>query len=251
MLKRDIANATLRSIDESLPFLVETDTSDYAIAATLSQQGRPVAFFSRTLNRSELKHSTIEKEAAAIVEAVRKWKHYLTGRRFSLITDQKSISYTVEKLKTIKLCAGESNSAPMTLILFTDVVKENISADALSRLNCVTMNLKKLQDLHNSLCQPEVTRLAHFVKQRNLPFSLDQVRQVVRSCTVCAEIKPQFFKPETVHLIKASCPFERLSLDFKGSLPSTNQNRFLITIIDEIQGSRLRFLVETPTLNQS
>ena len=38
LLKRDIANATLRLIDESLPFLVETDASDYAIAATLSQQ---------------------------------------------------------------------------------------------------------------------------------------------------------------------------------------------------------------------
>ena len=93
LLKRDIANATLRSIDEFLPFLVETDTSDYAIAATLSQQGRPIAFFSRTLNRSELKHSTIEKEAAAIIEVAWKWKHYLTGRRFSLRTDQKSVSY--------------------------------------------------------------------------------------------------------------------------------------------------------------
>ena len=71
--------------------------------------------------------------------------------------------------------------------------KEKIPIDALSRLNCVTMNLKKLQDLHGSLCHPGVTRLAHIVKQRNLPFSLDQVRQVVRSCTVCAKIKPQFF----------------------------------------------------------
>ena len=94
--------------------------------------------------------------------------------------------------------------------------EENIPADALSRLNCVTMNLKKLQDLHNSLCHSGVTRLAHFVKQPNLPFFLDQVRQVVRSCTVCAEIKPQFFKLETVHLIKATCPVEQLSFDFKG-----------------------------------
>ena len=87
--------------------------------------------------------------------------------------------------------------------------------------------------MHNSLCHPGVTRLAHFVKQRNLSFSLDQVRQVVRSYTVCAEIKAQSFKPETVHLIKATCPFERLSLNFKDPPPSTNQNRFLITIIDE------------------
>ena len=71
-LKRDIANATLHSIDESLAFLVKTDASNYAITATLIQQGRPVAFFSITLNRSELKHSTIVKEAAAIIEAVRK-----------------------------------------------------------------------------------------------------------------------------------------------------------------------------------
>ena len=129
--------------------------------------------------------------------------------------------------------------------------EENITADTLSPLNCVTMNLKKLQDMHNSLCHPGVTRWAHFVKQRNLPFSLDQVRQVVRSRTACAEIKAQFFKPETVHLIKATCPLERLSLDFKGPLPSTNQNRFLITIIDECSRLRLRFLVETPALNQS
>ena len=59
------------------------------------------------------------------------------------------------------------------------------------------------------------------------------MQQVVRSCTVCAEIKPQFFKPESVHLIKTTCPFEQLSLNFKGPLPSTNQNRVLITIIDE------------------
>ena len=239
LLKRDIANATLRSIDESLPFLVETDASDYAIAATLSQQGRPVAFFSRTLNRSELKHATIEKEAAAIIEAVRKWKHYLTGRRFSLITDQKSVSYMFNtkhsgKIKNDKIMRWRIELSTYDFDIIYRCGEENIPADALSRLNCVTMNLKKLQDLHSSLCHPGVTtRLAHFVKQRNLPFSLDQVRQVVRSCTVCAEIKPQFFKPESVHLIKATCPFERLSLDFKGPLPSTNQNRFLITIIDE------------------
>ena len=237
LLKRNISNATLRSIDESLPFLVETDVSNHAIAATLSQQGRP-AFFSITLNRSELKHSTIEKEAAAIIEAVRKWKHYLTDRRFSLITDQKSVSYMFNtkhsgKIKKDKIMRWRIELSTYDFAIIYRCGEENIPGDTLSRLNCETMNLKKQQNLHNSLCRPGVTRLAHFVKQRNLPFSLDQVRQVMPSCTVCAEIKPQFFKPETVHLIKATCPFERLSLDFKRPLPSNNQNRFLITIIDE------------------
>ena len=36
-----------------------------------------------------------------------------------------------------------------------------------------------------------------------------------------------------MHLIKAACPFEQISFDFKGPLPLTNQNRFLITIIDK------------------
>ena len=70
-LKNDIANATLEVINEQLPFVVETDACDNAISATLNEQNRPVAFFSRMLNKNELMYSSIEKEAAAIVEAVK------------------------------------------------------------------------------------------------------------------------------------------------------------------------------------
>ena len=67
----------VQAADETQPFQVETDALEFPLSATLNQNGQPVAFFSRTLNKSELKHASVEKEVAAIVEAVRKWRHCL------------------------------------------------------------------------------------------------------------------------------------------------------------------------------
>ena len=69
MLKSELATVTLGVINEDVPFVVETDASNVALSATLNQNNKPVAFFSRSLNKSEVKQSSVEKEAAAIVEA--------------------------------------------------------------------------------------------------------------------------------------------------------------------------------------
>ena len=92
-LKNDLSHATLQSIDESATFTVETDTSDFTISATLNQLGRPVAFLSRTLQKNEIHHSAVEKEASAIVEAIRKWRHFLVGKHFCLVTDQEALAF--------------------------------------------------------------------------------------------------------------------------------------------------------------
>ena len=113
--------------------------------------------------------------------------------------------------------------------------RENIPADTLSRISMSFSTGKPdtLFKLHQSLCHPGITRMAHFVKVRNLPFSLDEIRKVTNTCEICAECKPQYYHPESTHLIKAAQPFERLSMDFKGPIPSNNENKFILTILDE------------------
>ena len=79
-----------------------------AVSATLNQNGKPVAFYSRSLSKCEQAHSSVEKEATAIVEAVRKWSHLLTGKRFQIVTDQRSVSFMYDnknrgKIKNAKI----------------------------------------------------------------------------------------------------------------------------------------------------
>ena len=56
------------------------------------------------LNKSEVHHSVVEKVASAIVEAVRKWAHFLSGRHFTIITDQKSVSCANMEACTVITC---------------------------------------------------------------------------------------------------------------------------------------------------
>ena len=69
-LKIQLSNASLASIDEAQPFVVECDASENAVSAVLNQGGRPVAFMSRTLHGSEINYPAVEKEATAIIESV-------------------------------------------------------------------------------------------------------------------------------------------------------------------------------------
>ena len=251
-LKTDIAKSMVSAIDDNASFLVETDASDFAIAATLSQRGQPVAFFSRSLSDSELHHPAIEKEAAAIVEALRKWRHYLIGKHFRLVTDQRSVAFMFDgrrhsKIKNEKIMRWRLELSCYSYEIVYRPGKENTVADALSRISA-SSTLLNLQSLHRSLCHPGVTRLAHWVRTKNLPFSIDEVRKTTAACQDCAELKPRFMKNDGV-LVHATSPFERLNIDFKGPLPSATRNRYLLTVVDEF--SRFPFAFPCPDMSAS
>ena len=238
-LKQHIAKSIIVCPNTTDPLVLESDASDFALSATLSQGGKPVAFFSRSLKPHERKHPSVEKEACAIVESCRKWFHYLAGRKFSLITDQQAVSFMFDqrnhgKLKNDKLLRWRIELQTLDFEIKYRPGPENLAADCLSRVRCAaTSSIQGLSKLHNDLVHPGIVRLYHYVRTNNLPYSLGDVKSIASQCRVCAEVKPQFFKPQNPPLIEATKAFDRLSVDFKGPLPSNSRNRYLFTVVDE------------------
>ena len=62
-----------------------------------------MGYYSRTLNKSGRSEPTIEKEETAVIEAIRKWSHFLQGGCFTLHSGQRSISDDRSKEKIHKL----------------------------------------------------------------------------------------------------------------------------------------------------
>ena len=109
---------------------------------------------------------------------------------------------------------------------------ENVPADTMSRANAVRVSTKDLEYIHSALCHPGITRLNHFVRSKNLLYSIDDIRKVTQKCNVCAKFKPKFYEI-TGTLIKSTQPFERLTIDFKGPLPSVTTDKCILTVVDE------------------
>lgn len=120
---------------------VETDASDKAIGACLSQPDdkgklRPVAYLSRKMTPPELNYEIHDKELLAIVEAFRHWRIYLEGQahEVEVITDHKNLT----KLTTIKVLTPRQTRWYQDLATFKMKIhyrkgSENARADAMSR----------------------------------------------------------------------------------------------------------------------
>lgn len=142
----DLKGAIMKDVllvhaDPSKAFTLETDASDIALGAVLSQldeagHSRPVAFFSRKLLPAEQNYSVHDKELLAIVAAFKHWRHYLHGSPHSIavLTDHNNLRYfrTAQHLKPRHARWAEFLSE-FDFVLQYRPGAANAAADALSR----------------------------------------------------------------------------------------------------------------------
>lgn len=150
------------------PFVVTTDASNYAIGAVLSQNGHPICFVSRTLNKHEQKYSVTDKEFLAIVYSVNYFRPYLYGNHFKIITDHIPIKYLNSKYKG-KEFSQRNQRWLLKLQEYNFEIeylkgKENKVADFLSRLE----NAPKINEDNESESNMELTETVHSVDEQQL-----------------------------------------------------------------------------------
>lgn len=97
-IKASITSApTLSCPNFELPFVVQTDASSVGLGAVLTQESdgveHVIAFASRALTEAEKKYATTEQECLAVVWAIKKFRPYLEGYRFRVITDHSSLRW--------------------------------------------------------------------------------------------------------------------------------------------------------------
>ena len=97
-IRDSLSHETLLTIpNRREPFILTTDASNIGVGAILSQiqdgSEKIVAFYSSVNNKAEARYSTTEQELLAIVQAIKNFRHYLLGHKFTLRTDHKALIY--------------------------------------------------------------------------------------------------------------------------------------------------------------
>ena len=93
-LKRRLPSAPILIVlDRGQGYIVYCDASRAGLGCALMQSGRVVAYGSRQMKNHEQNYPTHNMELAAVVFALKIWRHYLYGKEFEAYSDHKSLKY--------------------------------------------------------------------------------------------------------------------------------------------------------------
>ena len=184
---RMVSSPILAHPDFTKSFTLDTDASDQAIGAVLSQQidgkEHAIAYASRTLTRSERRYCVTRKELLALVYFVKYFRHYLYGRAFTVRTDHGSLRWLM------KFKNPEGQLARWLEVLSTYEMKIehrtgrlHQNADGLSRIPCKQYGMNTWED-------DNVSILVHQLSSSNESQALIDIRSLQEESSDIMQVK--------------------------------------------------------------
>ncbi|KAK8584220.1 hypothetical protein V6N12_068466 [Hibiscus sabdariffa] len=148
------------------------------------QDGRVIAYASRQLKPHEVNYPTHDLELAAIVFALKVWRHYLYGEKCHLFTDHKSLKYLLtQKDLNLRQCRWMELLKDYDLIIDYHPGKANVVADALSPPNAINAHLRiiaKPDAKDNVNFSLHLDELLYFKNRLCVPNNEDLRREILK-----------------------------------------------------------------------
>ena len=202
-----IAEPILRHPNFELSFIVYTDASNLAIGAILAQMDNKkeyvVSYASRSLKHEECNYGVTEKECLAVLWAIKHFRIYLYGKRFTVITDHVALHWLMNISEPTGRLARWSillQTYEFDIIHRAGRIHQNV--DTLSRpiLAVITRRMKKIEDsneshpkVNTSPIQDEEITAADLDAEEDLPMT-DESRETYRGLELPA-IGPKALDP--------------------------------------------------------
>ena len=162
--------------DWTKPFDVHTDASDKQLGAVISQENRPIAFFSRRLSKAQRNYTTTEKELLSIVECLKQFRNILFGYEIHVYSDHKNLVYEATLSESQRVMRWRLILEEFGPNIHHIAGVDNIVADTLSRLKSNNAEEDKSESLtDNKMKQLYATSRVRGI-QADFPLEKDLIR---------------------------------------------------------------------------
>ncbi|GJR80232.1 pol protein [Tanacetum coccineum] len=255
-LKRRLVSAPILTLPSgSGGFQIYSDASKKGLGCVLMQHGKVIAYASRQLKPYEVNYPTHDLELAAVVFALKIWRHYLYGEACDIFTDHKSLKYifTQRELNMRQRRWLELLKDYDTNIQYHPG-KANVVADALSRksgmIACfdsiILHDLERLDIKEAQRDDGELWAIVQNVEDgKHTEFSVDDDDVVWFEDRLCVPNDQALReKPLEIPMWK----WDEISMDFVTGLPTTQKRHDAIwVVVDRLTKKSLDCIAHRPT----
>ncbi|KAL5578044.1 hypothetical protein UlMin_019743 [Ulmus minor] len=249
-LKKRLTSAPILVLPTDVTdFTVYCDASRIGLGAVLMQNGRVIAYASRQLKIHEKNYPTHDLELAAVVFALKIWRHYLYGARCQIFTDHKNLKYIFTQkelnmrqrrwLELVKDYDCEILYHPGKANCWKEQVLEgknvefSVSTDGILHYRgrlCIPddaeLKEKLLSEAHATpySVHPGATKMYQDLKGRFWWSGMKkEVAEYVAKCLICQKVKAEHQRPggELQPLDIPEWKWDQITMDFVVGLPRT------------------------------